>query len=398
MTCNQQQVERIWNKPVLFLVCTLICLAVFCAGAVAESGADGRQAWFYGDKYDDHVYDDSLVMSNGNLLLCCTKKESKSTTLAWLICLKPDGSVAWEQFLGEEGTQNVIVRPLELEGGKIALKYHSSKKQKMFYVSTQFFSLDGEPLGEKEEAVDWKMRFPAGNGYLEEDVPNPDEYRYQFITPEGEVLWNLNDVSRVNEVLVTGEGLMLTGSWWEEDHWCSKLTRVSHEGKTLWKCEIPAYPDVTLSATIQTFDGGFLSVGSTQIRASDSAGGWILEEDRTSYLMKWNGQGDLEWVQTYTFAANERGLIGVTETEQGYVASYLSKTDTALSFLLTDLQGKELGRGLHTFSDGGYFSPVQIDFGGEIWIYGAVEGNDGTYDIMVMKVNGDSMFEELKIN
>lgn len=397
MTCKQR-VQETWRKKILFLVCTLVCLAALCAGAVAESGADGRQVWLYGDKFDDHVYGDSVVLSNGNLLLCCTKGESKSTTLAWLLCLKPDGSVAWEQLLGEEGTQSVIVWPLELEGGRIALRFHSSKKQNMFYVGTRFFSLDGEPLGEKEEAIDWKKQYPAGNGYLTEDIPNLDEFKYQFTTPEGEVLWSLDDVSRVNEVLVTDEGFLLTGMRWEEDHWCSKLTMVSHEGKILWKCEIPAYPGVHLSSTIQTADGGFLSVGSTQIRASDSAGGWILEEDRTSYLMKWNGQGDLEWVQTYSFAANERGLKGVTETAQGYAASYLSKTDTALSFLLTDQQGKELGRGLHTYSDGRYFSLEQISFGSDVWVYTAVEGNDGTSDIMVMKVDGDSLFEELKTN
>lgn len=378
----------------LALVCAVCVLMVVCGGALAT---DAPFAGVFGGAGRDSLYD-ALVLSNGNLLLCANTQEGRDGRArltggecrAWLLCLAPDGSVVWEQVFGPEGMACVTCRPLELEDGRIAVQFHTSKNQVMDTVYTKYFSLDGQELGETEHGSDWPNLYPVGNGYFMHNIDsNWNGIGYSFVTPDWEPLWSVGKDQVIDpfEVLPMQEGCLMVGRTSFDQGRNPAVCLVAKGGQIAWKSEITGYEGGYLYNGKITQDGGVVAAGgATQI----AAGG---KENRLGLVAKWDSKGRLQWAYTSPI---EGGIItgfwDVAESGAGYVVVHGTKTDTELGFLLINGQGQEIGRAKTDRKGENYRSFDLVEYAGGVWAFGSAERN-GQDDFLVMQLDIPGMFQ-----
>ena len=130
----------------------LMLMLLLCPAALAdEQTAD---TWYFGGEGQDMVYN-ATPLPNGCLLLNGYTHPSRAgqagtasrQTRAWLLCLNPDMSIAWEVIDTAEGTTRYVV-PQVLPDGRISVLYYNSPSQVTEEVAIRYFTQDGEPAGE----------------------------------------------------------------------------------------------------------------------------------------------------------------------------------------------------------------------------------------------------------
>ncbi len=360
--------------------------------ALGETAQLPETTFYFGGPNDDTVYADTIVLSSGNILLCCTtrgleeKVQARGMTgcQAWLLCLTPQGEVAWQYFFGEDGISTVAVWPVELADGTLSLKYHKSKKQVMFEVGTLRLTQDGTFISQEKTADDeWPKLFPAGTGYLRQGGSYGDGFYYEYYTADGDVLWRISseDALRTNLAQATDAGLLLTGVWDDpETHvFTGGISMVSQEGQKLWDGKIADLPSSFLRRTLPTADGGYLSCGRA--------------DQRQGLLVKWDAQGKEEWQKLYSFESSKAwGFLDMAETAQGYAALYLDKTDTQYGIMLFTKDGGLLAQGQIDRRFEQYSGLTLTSVNGSAWLVGLVE-RDGQRDIWVSILDMEKLLQ-----
>ena len=151
----------------------LMLLMLICPAALAdEQTAD---TWYFGGEGQDMVYD-ATPLPNGCLLLNGYTHPSRAgqggtasrQTRAWLLCLNPDMSIAWEVIDTAEGTTRYVV-PQVLPDGRISVLYYNSPSQVTEEVAIRYFTQDGEPAGETPLPAEPPFELPGdrcADGYL----------------------------------------------------------------------------------------------------------------------------------------------------------------------------------------------------------------------------------------
>ena len=394
------------NQGIALWLAFLFSALFLCTPALAKV-EEGREVWFFGSEYDEYIYRDALVLSNGNLLLCCGtnrsqygSKGSDGEFHGWLLCLKPDGSVAWEVHLEEPGVGSRVNRPIELSDGRIAVYYATSTRQNHLNEGFQYFSLDGESLGYAESEPGTHLSglnlFAAEDGYIrtrpDPELGQPGFFWAEYITLTGEVLWQIptQQYMHTQGVLVTEEGFLLFegGRQVEPETFGASLYMVSKEsGEVLWRTDLEKQPNFIPRKIIATEDGGFLTVGGTEREGSFEAEG--------IRVIKWNSRGAQEWVQNYTFDEKYVHTVVPVEWKNQYVFVYPAKTNTRLGLLVTDKQGQEEKRGLLPYKDGDFLNLEPVVFGGQPWLFGDGEQSNGNRDVIIMKPDWDALINGL---
>lgn len=390
----KKRIEKTGTKG-LALVCAVCMLMMVWAGALAT---DAPFAEVFGGAGRDSVYD-ALVLSNGNLLLCANTQDgmngraqlSGGECRAWLLCLAPDGSVVWEQVFGPEGMACVTCRPLELEDGRIAVQFHTSKNQTMFTVYTKYFSLDGQELSETKHGSDWPNLYSVGNGYFMQSFDsNWNSTGYSFVTPDWEPLWSVAKEQVIDpfKVLPMQEGCLMMGrTRFGQGEDRPAVCLVAKGGQIAWKSEITGYDLGYFYSGKITQDGGVVAAGGVTQTAADG------KETRLGLVAKWDSQGRLQWTYTSPFEGGIiTGFFDVAESSAGYVVVHGTKTDTQLGFLLINGQGQEIGRAKTDRKGENYRTFDLVEYAGGMWALGPVERN-GQDDFLVMKLDIPGMFQ-----
>lgn len=132
--------------------------ATAAGAAVSRRLADDQTAdtWYFGGTGQETFYE-ATPLPNGRLLLNGSTQLGRNgqdqlpfasgERRAWLLCLNPDMSIAWEVIDGAQGTTRYVV-PQVLADGRIAVLYYNSPSQVTEAVAIRYFTQDGRACGE----------------------------------------------------------------------------------------------------------------------------------------------------------------------------------------------------------------------------------------------------------
>lgn len=136
------------------LLIALLLPALLCPAALADDQT--ADTWYFGGTGQETFYE-ATPLPNGCLLLNGSTQLGRNgqeqlpfvtrEKRAWLLCLNPDGSIAWEVIDSAQGTTRYVV-PQVLADGRIAVLYYNSPSQVTEAVAIRYFTQDGEPAGE----------------------------------------------------------------------------------------------------------------------------------------------------------------------------------------------------------------------------------------------------------
>ena len=146
--------NRAFKRLMGRLLIALLLLALLCPAALADDQT--ADTWYFGGTGQETFYE-ATPLPNGCLLLNGSTQLGRKgqeqlpfasgERRAWLLCLNPDMSIAWEVIDGAPGTTRYVV-PQVLADGRIAVLYYNSPSQVTEAVAIRFFTQDGAPAGE----------------------------------------------------------------------------------------------------------------------------------------------------------------------------------------------------------------------------------------------------------
>lgn len=145
---------RTFKRHARRLLIALLLPALLCPAALADDQT--VDTWYFGGTGQETFYE-ATPLPNGRLLLNGSTQLGRNgqdqlpfasrEKRAWLLCLNPDMSIAWEVIDDAEGTTRYVV-PQVLADGRIAVLYYNSPSQVTEAVAIRYFTQDGEPAGE----------------------------------------------------------------------------------------------------------------------------------------------------------------------------------------------------------------------------------------------------------
>lgn len=198
----------------------LMLMLLLCPAALAdEQTAD---TWYFGGEGQDMVYN-ATPLPNGCLLLNGYTHPSRAgqagtasrQTRAWLLCLNPDMSIAWEVIDTAEGTTRYVV-PQVLPDGRISVLYYNSPSQVTEEVAIRYFTQNGEPAGETPLPAEPPFELPGdrcADGYLftitDTGSVFANESGLHSLPPEQEIAFIGKST---DSVLATGDGQIIVGT------------------------------------------------------------------------------------------------------------------------------------------------------------------------------------------
>jgi len=142
-----------------------------------------------------------------------------------------------------------------------------------------------------------------------------------------------------------------------------RIVKVTPEGEIIWKNTVGNESHEFMHQVIQTIDGGYLLVGGTQITEP-------IVEYGTSYVMKLDSLGILEWSKAYPIEGGHSRAFTAIEIETGYVVGAVgtpNNEDDDIVWFKIDTDGELLWQK-------SYLSSPQDDCGAFIYPY-----KDSTY-------------------
>ena len=361
-----------WQRKMGVLVALLVLLtSVSALGEIVIK----QEVFLDGTTYDP------LVLKNGNLLLPCqTKKGADGTILkdgdylAWMVCLRPDGTIAWDHHYGDLPGATVYCRFVELDDGNLLGWAHHSVNQADTVVWRPMLAPTGEEVArDMLTSSDWPIIFVT-NGRYWEDTHVGDVRSYTYQLPSGEVLWSISTqetVKGARRLIALPNGLLLLGRSPEQDT-VAGMAMVTYGGQLQWRTTVRAQGDSYLQGGVALQDGSVLAVGSVTTWKNDKV-------DSSAGLAVCVGPGGaIKWEKTYDIGRET--LEGVVEVSGGYCAMYRSDGGKAFHFLLLNRAGDEIGRASYTMTDMDAFSIDLLQWNGEVWVLanGTRGDRDGT--------------------
>jgi hypothetical protein len=300
-------------------------------GWIVKLNEEGQQEWEYvnGGSGNDGFYDilatsDNAFLAAGNTLLDDQNK-------GWLVKVDSDGRKLWERSFSA-GISNYLRKVIETrDGGYLAVG-------ETYFISKEDF--DGWVIKVSQGGeLEWERTISEGGTDLLSDVVQLSDGTYAVAGASKDSesgifrgsLVRLNAqgqpvqkkvFQRSGDLVIYGltytfdGGLALIGSANEaqEDNTAGWLAKLDKNWNTQWEKRYGYQRIKNLKEIQPTPDGGYLLVGTKNIKQTDDFDEWVLKLDR---------QWRIVWDHTFSFAQVDQinDLISVRENEYVFVGS-----------------------------------------------------------------------------
>ena len=332
--------NRAFKRLMGRLLIALLLLALLCPAALADDQT--ADTWYFGGTGQETFYE-ATPLPNGCLLLNGSTQLGRKgqeqlpfasgERRAWLLCLNPDMSIAWEVIDGAQGTTRYVV-PQVLADGRIAVLYYNSPSQVTEAVAIRYFTQDGEPAGEASLPATAPFELPGdrcAGGYVfsgyEVDAQFADESGIYTLPATGD-----SSVRSTGgrSVLATPDGQIVCGFFMVEGERLAALAYVDANGTERWRFSPDKYASGDFGSPCLKKDGSIVFLWShtdPDTRETTAMSLLCLDQD-----------GTLLWeLPVPTGIGTE-----FTPVDGGYVfcRTWSEKTYTHARFTLVDLNGQ----------------------------------------------------------
>lgn len=242
------------------LLTLVLCLAL-CGSCLAEDVIS------LDTPYNDQIMGDACYLPDGRVVLAGTvgEKGNYQDSRAWLFCLNPDGTVAWDFRHPGEGNCDYAF-PSLLADGTIGVIFRNSPNQELIQTELHRFTQDGQMTGEPVDIFQEHLTLdgvtPDCIGYAIIDPYASDFYRY-YVDREGNILFRIHSedsMSGGGNMLLAEDGVIFYGT---DRGYPSpaKVMKVDLYGNPVWETVLPAQTNDangTLMAGCRTEEGNYV--------------------------------------------------------------------------------------------------------------------------------------------
>lgn len=247
----------------------------------------------------DQLMHDPLVLPDGRVVIAgqAGVKGNYQDSRARLLCLNPDGSIAWDYRHPASGNCSYTYVQL-LDNGLLGVIFRNSPNQETKQVEIHKFTTDGKMAGEPIDI--FTTHFSSGEATeacIEYAVIDPYAqtfYRY-YIDWDGNFLFSIHSddyTSGGSDMLGAEDGIILYGS--DNGYPApAKIIKLDFYGNLVWETVLPTYlPE----ASAQLMNGCRTSDGGYVFWLMETAGDLRGEVTRHKALVKFDGNGNLLWI------------------------------------------------------------------------------------------------------
>lgn len=332
--------NRAFKRHARRLLIALLLPALLCPAALADDQT--ADTWYFGGTGQETFYEatplpNGCLLLNGSTQLGRNGQEQLSFSSrekrAWLLCLNPDMSIAWEVIDDAEGTSRYVV-PQVLADGRIAVLYYNSPSQVTEAVAIRYFTQDGEPAGEVSLPANAPFELPGdrcAGGYVfsgyQVDTQFADESGINTLPDAGEI--SVKSLAK-RSVLATADGQMICGFFTVEGERHAAVAYVDATGAERWRFSPDEYAAGNFGIPCLQKDGSIVFLWS---RADPDT-----RETTAMSLLCLDQDGALLWeLPVPTGIGTE-----FTPVDGGYVfcRTWQEKTYTHARFTLVDPNGQ----------------------------------------------------------
>lgn len=332
--------NRAFKRRMGRLLIALLLPALLCPAALADDQT--ADTWYFGGTGQETFYEatplpNGCLLLNGSTQLGRNGQEQLSFSSrekrAWLLCLNPDMSIAWEVIDDAEGTTRYVV-PQVLADGRIAVLYYNSPSQVTEAVAIRYFTQDGEPAGEVSLPANAPFELPGdrcAGGYVfsgyQVDTQFADESGINTLPDAGEI--SVKSLAK-RSVLATADGQMICGFFTVERERHAAVAYVDATGAERWRFSPDEYAAGNFGIPCLQKDGSIVFLWS---RADPDT-----RETTAMSLLCLDQDGALLWeLPVPTDIGTE-----FTPVDGGYVfcRTWQEKTYTHARFTLVDPNGQ----------------------------------------------------------
>lgn len=332
--------NRAFKRHARRLLIALLLPALLCPAALADDQT--ADTWYFGGTGQETFYEatplpNGCLLLNGSTQLGRNGQEQLSFSSrekrAWLLCLNPDMSIAWEVIDDAEGTTRYVV-PQVLADGRIAVLYYNSPSQVTEAVAIRYFTQDGEPAGEVSLPANAPFELPGdrcAGGYVfsgyQVDTQFADESGINTLPDAGEI--SVKSLAK-RSVLATADGQMICGFFTVERERHAAVAYVDATGAERWRFSPDEYAAGNFGIPCLQKDGSIVFLWS---RADPDT-----RETTAMSLLCLDQDGALLWeLPVPTDIGTE-----FTPVDGGYVfcRTWQEKTYTHARFTLVDPNGQ----------------------------------------------------------
>lgn len=332
--------NRAFKRHARRLLIALLLPALLCPAALADDQT--ADTWYFGGTGQETFYEatplpNGCLLLNGSTQLGRNGQEQLSFSSrekrAWLLCLNPDMSIAWEVIDDAEGTSRYVV-PQVLADGRIAVLYYNSPSQVTEAVAIRYFTQDGEPAGEVSLPANAPFELPGdrcAGGYVfsgyQVDTQFADESGINTLPDAGEI--SVKSLAK-RSVLATADGQMICGFFTVERERHAAVAYVDATGAERWRFSPDEYAAGNFGIPCLQKDGSIVFLWS---RADPDT-----RETTAMSLLCLDQDGALLWeLPVPTDIGTE-----FTPVDGGYVfcRTWQEKTYTHARFTLVDPNGQ----------------------------------------------------------
>ena len=331
---------RTFKRHARRLLIALLLPALLCPAALADDQT--ADTWYFGGTGQETFYE-ATPLPNGRLLLNGSTQLGRNgqdqlpfasrEKRAWLLCLNPDMSIAWEVIDDAEGTTRYVV-PQVLADGRIAVLYYNSPSQVTEAVAIRYFTQDGEPAGEVSLPANAPFELPGdrcAGGYVfsgyQVDTQYADESGVNTLPDAGETSVKS---PATRSVLATADGQIVCGFFMVEGERHAAVAYVDASGVERWRFSPDEYATGNFGIPCLQKDGSIVFLWS---RADPDT-----RETTAMSLLCLDQDGALLWeLPVPTDIGTE-----FTPVDGGYVfcRTWQEKTYTHARFTLVDKNGQ----------------------------------------------------------
>lgn len=327
---------------------------------------------------------DNLALPDGRVVFAgsAAVKGNYQDARARLLCLNPDGSVAWEYIHPAQGKCSFGNLEL-LPEGVLGVIMTNSPEQNTTEKKIMRFSLDGQPAGEPidiyTEDISGCESTPTCITFSVIPGDAQTFYRY-YMDWDGNIYFRINADSTIggsNTMLPTHDGILLTGT---ENGYPSpaKAVKLDLYGSVAWETVLPTYfpeGNASFENAIPIADGGCIA----WLRES---GGDLLSDEMQHYraLVRLDANGVVLWQTQVTpdmFDSSRCEAIGVYQ-EKIVVAMPGSSYngDEPYIYLWFDMSGTYLGKTSNRLNVGEVnYGANFVELDGELWVKKDIKKN-----------------------
>lgn len=331
---------RTFKRHARRLLIALLLPALLCPAALADDQT--ADTWYFGGTGQETFYE-ATPLPNGRLLLNGSTQLGRNgqdqlpfasrEKRAWLLCLNPDMSIAWEVIDDAEGTTRYVV-PQVLADGRIAVLYYNSPSQVTEAVAIRYFTQDGEPAGEVSLPANAPFELPGdrcAGGYVfsgyQVDTQYADESGVNTLPDAGETSVKS---PATRSVLATADGQIVCGFFMVEGERHAAVAYVDASGVERWRFSPDEYATGNFGIPCLQKDGSIVFLWShtdPDTRETTSMSLLCLDQD-----------GALLWELPVPTGIG----TAFAPVDEGYVfcRTWQEKTYTHARFTLVDKNGQ----------------------------------------------------------